>query len=102
MNANEFTHPTRGGSSGIGCGFHRRHIAPDDGGHETGIDLLPAHKDNVGRLDHGIGRFDHANKPSSLDETERITNGLRGHGVRIQKIEDRIQKPECFENFGRI
>ena len=46
----------------------------DDGGHIAGADLLPPDQSHLGRLDHGIRRFDHRDEALGLDHAECFTH----------------------------
>ena len=74
MNADEFADPACGRRAGVGRGFDRSDVASHDGGHEAGIDFLPANEDDVRGLDHRVGRFNHADQPAGLHHSERVAN----------------------------
>src|SRR5437868_226126 len=60
--------------AGIRRGFHRPDVASHDRCHQTRIDFLPADKDDVGRLAHRVGGFDHADQAARLDHAERVAD----------------------------
>jgi len=74
VNADELADAPGGRGTRIGRCLDRSHIASDDRGHEAGVDLLPADEDDIRRLDHRVGRFDHADQPARLDHSERVAH----------------------------
>ena len=67
------------GRAGIGCGFHRRHVAADDGRDQPRVDFLIADEHDIGGFDHRVGRLDHADEAPRFDETERFAGELSCH-----------------------
>lgn len=73
MDADQLADAARSNRARIRRGLHRSHVASHDGCDKAGIDLLPTDEHDVRSLDHGVGRFDHADEAPSLDEAERFT-----------------------------
>ena len=55
-------------------------VPADDRGDQPGVDLLPADEDDVGRLDHRVGRLDHADQAAGLHHAERFAGKFLRHG----------------------
>ena len=81
VDADELAHAPGGGRACVGCRFHRCDIAAHDGGHQAGVDFLPADEHDVGSLHHRVGRFHHADKASRFDEAERFAELGLGRGA---------------------
>ena len=75
VNADQLAHAAGGGGPSVGGSLHRPDIAADDRGDQPGIHLLPAHENHVGRLEHGVGRLDHADQAARLDHAEGVADG---------------------------
>src|SRR5687767_15578797 len=86
MDADQFADAPGGGSTGIRCGLYRRHVAADDGGDESGIDLLVADEHDVGGLDHGIRRLDHPHEAACFDEAERLSRKVLCHAESVYYV----------------
>src|SRR4029079_630724 len=89
VNADELADAARGGGAGVGGRLHRGDIAADDRGDQPGVHLLPADEDDVGRLDHRVRRFDHADQAARFDETERFARKVLCHKP-MDSIRDRF------------
>ena len=70
--------PTRRAAAcaSVGRGLDRRDVTPDNRRHEPGIDLLPADKRHIGRLDHRVGGLNHPHEAAGFDESERFARQL--------------------------
>ena len=91
VHADEFADAAGGRSAGVGRGLHRADIAPDDGGDQAGIDLLPADEHDIGGLAHRVGGFDHADESACFDHPECVAGKfLLGH-VRPESISIRAR-----------
>jgi hypothetical protein len=66
MNADQFTHPAGGCSSGIGCRLHGRDVTADYGRYKSGADLFVADKLYVRSFYHRVGRLDHSDEAFAL------------------------------------
>src|SRR6187399_3047356 len=75
VNADQLAHAAGRGGPSVGGSLHRPDIAADDRGDQPGIHLLPAHENHVGRLEHGVGRLDHADQAARLDHAEGVADG---------------------------
>ena len=62
----------RGRGAGIGRGLHRADVAAHHDGDVAGADVFLADQDDVGRLDHRVGRLDRADQTRGFDESERF------------------------------
>jgi hypothetical protein len=76
MHADQFADASGRGGAGISCRLHRAYIAPHKHGHISGADVFLAQQLHVGCFDHGIGRFDSADKAFGLDHSECFKSHL--------------------------
>src|SRR6185436_17455750 len=58
----------------LGGGLDRRDVAAHDRGHVAAAGLLVANELDVGRLDHRIGGFDHADETLDFDHSKRVSH----------------------------
>src|SRR4029079_2515502 len=72
MDADELADAACRGCACIGRGLHGGDVAANDRSDQTGVDFLPADEQDVRRLDHRVGGFDHAHESAGLDEAERF------------------------------
>ena len=72
MSRDDFTYAPGRSSSGIYGAAHGGDFSPNDGGHQTGIDLLPTHQSHVCRLDHCIRRLDHRDESFAFNHAQRF------------------------------
>ena len=63
-----------GALAGFRRRLHRRDVAAHDGGDEPSADLLVADELDLGRLDHGVGGFDHADETFDFDHSKRVSH----------------------------
>src|SRR5215204_136431 len=64
------------GSAGVDSTTNRSDVATHDGGHEAGVDLLPADEANVRGLHHRIGGFNHCHQATAFDHSECFRHQL--------------------------
>ena len=62
----------RGGRAGVGGGLHRSDVAAHHHGDVARADVFLADQDDVGGLDHGVGRLDRADQPLGFDHSQRF------------------------------
>ena len=79
MTCTDTSSPTRRGGPGVCRGFDRADVAADHHGHVAGADVFLAHKDDVGRLHHRVGRLDRPNETLGLDHSQ----GLEWHAAEL-------------------
>jgi hypothetical protein len=70
MDADQFTDAPGRSRSGISRGFHCANVSADKHGHISGANVFLAQQLHVGCFDHGISRFNGADKAFGLDHSE--------------------------------
>ena len=86
MYPDEFSDAPCGRGPGIRSRLHRRDVPANDRGDQPRIHFLPSDKDDVGRLHHSVGSFDHANEAAGFNETERFTGKFFCHGINCRLL----------------
>src|ERR671910_477098 len=67
VHANQLADAAGGGGARVGGCLHRPDVPANNRGHETGVDLLPAHEDDIRRLEHRVSGFDHPHESAGFD-----------------------------------
>src|SRR5437667_277586 len=72
--AAQLAHALRRALPRLGGRLDRRDVAANDRGDEAAADALVTDQLHARRLDHRVGRFDHADKTLRLDHSECISH----------------------------
>src|SRR5512140_2270846 len=64
----------RGALAGLGRRLDGRDVATHDCGHVAAAGLLVTDELDLGRLDHGVGGFDHADETLDFDHSKRVSH----------------------------
>ena len=72
MDGDQLSHLLRSRRTGIRSRLYGAHVSPDHHGDQAAAHLLLAHQLDIGRLYHGIRRFDGPHQAFGFNHSKRI------------------------------